>query len=153
MAVYFCFLMAVASYGYKPDWDVNSSLTWENCYVTEGIDNMPRTSFLFSELDVGWHGLWLGAWWAEALSVSCNEVNLFSEYGVDAGPLSVYAGATRLEFPSGADSATWELYAGIEHSAGEYLTLFMEIYYDIDEVKGGFMETGIGADIPIPVLE
>ena len=30
------------------------------------------------------------------------------------------------------------------------VTLFAETYYDVDEIRGGFVETGLGVDIPVP---
>ncbi|TVP80347.1 MAG: hypothetical protein EA353_04000 [Puniceicoccaceae bacterium] len=116
-----------------------------NRYVSEGIDNDPESSaFSFVEVTAESHGFLFGAWYAQSLRGSAtNEANLFGEYGFDVGPIELFAGVNYLTFPALEDNDTWELYLGFEYAVLEKLIAYGLTYYDIDEVKGGFLELGL----------
>ncbi|MCC5841279.1 MAG: hypothetical protein JJT96_14270 [Opitutales bacterium] len=124
--------------------EVNASAALSNRYVTEGIDNDPDSSaFLFSEVTAMLEGFTAGVWWAQSLrGSSTNEVNVFLEYGFDLGEVELFAGVNFLTFPALDDADTWEVYLGFAYAPHDNVVFFGETYYDIDEVKGGFLELG-----------
>ncbi len=128
----------------------DAAVTWESRYVTEGINNVPGSSFIATEAVVSRHGFGLGAWWTEAFSDSYNEVNMFADYTHAIGTVEVTLGLNRLEFPAGDDPSTWEVYGGVLWEAVEQVELFVETYYDFDDVRGGFMEAGFAFEPAIP---
>lgn len=129
---------------------LESSASISNRYVTEGINNDPDSSgYSFLEISGEYELVTLGIWYAQSLrGSSYNEVNLFAEYGFAIDDLELFAGVNFLTFPAPEDSDTWEIYAGGEYALLSWLNLFAETYYDIDEVKGGFLE--VGASVPLP---
>ncbi len=130
------------------DWEWQSELS--NRYVTEGIDNDPDSSgFWFNTLTADYQDFTFGAWYGQSLRGSAyNEINLFAEYGFSLGEVELFAGVTWLTFPAPDESSTWELYVGFEYEAHPLLTLFGETYYDVDEVRGGFVELGVASVLP-----
>ncbi len=126
-----------------------------NRYVTEGIDNDPDSSgYWFNTLTADYRDFTFGAWYGQSLRGSAyNEVNLFAEYGFALGELELFGGVTWLTFPVPDESSTWELYVGFEYEAHPFLTLFGETYYDIDEVRGGFVELGVASMLPTGGLD
>ncbi len=83
---------------------IAASFSTSNRYVTEGIDNVPGSAFIFSEVVGDYKGLALGVWYAEALSDAYNELNVFTQYTLDLDPVEIFAGVNYLYYPSGADS-------------------------------------------------
>lgn len=127
---------------------VELSFSASNRYVTEGIDNVPGTPFVFSEIKLGYEGFEAGVWYAEALSNVYNEVIPYAQYTVDLERIEIFGGMNYVWYPSAQDRDSWEFYGGIEYSPIDYLTLFVESYYDFDEIRGGFIETGLVGNVP-----
>lgn len=121
----------------------------ENSYVTEGINNVPGSSFVFADLELYWRDVSAGVWWAEALSDSYDEVNFYADYAFDVGPVGFLAGINHLRFPHGGESSTSEVYGGIEGVITDHLFWFLFGYYDVDAVNGGFFELGLNGVIPV----
>lgn len=132
----------------RPYW-VQATVEASNRYVTEGIDNVPGSGFVFGEVAGGYSGFTLGVWYAEALSDAYNEINVYGDYTLDLGPVEAYVGLNYLYYPSGADPKSWEVYAGFEWAFVDWLSLFAETYYDFDDVRGGFIEAGLAGDVPL----
>lgn len=134
---------------------VSGSVSVENRYMSEGVDNEPDADgFFFSELALESMGFTLGAFYIQPTSGSSyNEANLFLEYGPDLGPVETYFGVQYLTFPAPGDPDTWEAFVGFEWPAIDLVNLYGEFYYDFDEIEGGFLELGISAEIPQPVEE
>lgn len=121
-----------------------------NRYVTEGIDNVPGTPFVFSEVALGYRGFEVGLWYGEALSDIYNEVIPYVQYTFDLDPVEIFVGINYVWYPSAQDPDSWEYYGGIEYTPMEYVTLFLEGYYDFVDIRGGFIETGIVGNVPFP---
>ncbi len=135
----------------KEEW--NAEVSVGNRYVTEGISHVPDAdALLFSDLAVTWRGISVGAAYVQALNGdSYNEVNLYAEHGFEIGAWRPYVGINYLTYPAPDDADSWEVYAGFEWDGMPFLTWFAEAFYDFDDVKGGFVEIGVAAEVPHPV--
>ena len=122
---------------------VHGTVGWFNRYVTEGMDHVPESDFLLADVTLDLKGVVVGAFWAEALDDSYNEVNLSAIHPFRAGALDFFLGVGRNEFPSGADQGSWEVLGGAEWVIPNLVTLFAETWYDFDALKGGFLEAGM----------
>jgi len=129
---------------------VHASVGWFNRYVTEGIDHVPDSEFLITDLSIDLQVVDIGVFWAEALRDSYNEVYLSAVRGFSAGDMSLFFGVGRIEFPSGADRGSWEVLGGAEWEIPGIATLFAETWYDIDAVRGGFLEAGLLREFVVP---
>lgn len=125
--------------------EIDWSASFANRYVAEGINEDPDSSgFLFNEVTVAVNGFTAGAWYAQSVrGSSTNEINLFAEYGFALGEVELFAGVNFLTFPAPDEPDTWELYFGFEYALNENLVFFGVTYYDIDEIRGGFIELGV----------
>lgn len=134
-------------------WEISASSVLSNRYVTEGVSNDPDSSaYIFNEVSLTLDAFTVGAWYAQSLrGSSYNEVNLFAEYGFAMGEVDIFAGINFLTFPTPGDSDTWELYLGVHYRPHENVVLFLDTYYDIDEVRGGFL--WVGAAFPFAPFE
>jgi len=128
---------------------ISASGSVANRYVSEGVDNVPGSRFFFGEIAGGYESFTLGIWYAEAFSNAYNEINLFADYAIDLDPVEIYFGVNYLYYPSDAAPESWEAYTGIEWNPLNAITLFAETFYDFDDVKGGFIETGVVGNLPL----
>jgi len=130
--------------------EFESAFELESRYVTEGVDNVPGSgAFLFSPM-ASYRGFSLGGVYVEALSDSYNEVNVFVDYSREFGPLTVVGGLNHLWYPSGAENHSWEVFVGMEWEPVDSVTLFLDSYYDVRDIDGGFLEVGVKGNIPTP---
>ncbi len=129
---------------------IEASFSISNRYVTEGIDNVPDTPLVFSEVSISYEGFTAGIWYAEALDNVYNEVIPYLQYTLDLDPVEIFGGVNYVWYPSAQDPDSWEFYGGIEYTPIEWVTLFIEGYYDFDEIRGGFIETGVVGNVPFP---
>jgi len=120
-------------------------------YVTEGTNIAPGSDLLFQgEASAHLAGFTAGAVYVQSLSgTTYNEVNLVGQYGLDLGPVALFGGVTFLTYPSLDDPNSWELFIGFEWEALPGVTLFGETYYDVDDIKGGFLELGVAYELPL----
>jgi len=132
---------------------VSASSALANRYVTEGIDNLPDADAVFQgELVLGWESWSLGALYFQPTGgMADNEVNVFLEKALSLGAVGVFGGIEFLTFPASDEGDTWEVFLGVDWDLHPYLTLFAETIYDIDAVKGGFVELGASTLIPQPL--
>jgi hypothetical protein len=130
--------------------DLEWQSEWSNRHISEGVDDDPDSAgFWFNTLTASYGDYTFGGWYAQSLRGSAyNEVNLFAEYGISLGDLTLFGGVTWLTFPAPADVNTWELYLGFEYEVQSRLTFFGEAFYDIDDIRGGFIELGIASVLP-----
>jgi hypothetical protein len=128
---------------------IQAYFAWENRYVTEGIDNVPGSTFTFTEVTAAYNGLTAGIWYAQALRDIYNEVNAYGGYAFETGPLTWFGGVNYLWYPTAVDPDSWEIFLEVEWAVLPYLNLFALTYYDVDEVQGGFLEFGISSEIPL----
>lgn len=136
-----------------PGLTISGYFSFENRYVTEGIDNDPDAdAYFFSELALETMGFTLGAFYAQALKGSPeNEVNLFLEYGFDIRGFETFVGVQYLIYPATDEANSWEAFIGFEWPVHDFVNLYGEFFYDFDEIDGGFIELGVSSEIPQPL--
>lgn len=124
--------------------------SFSNRYVTEGIDNVPDGSaVLFNEFNVS-HGLFIGGLtYAQFLDDAYNEINLAAGIAGESGAFGWEATVMFLSFPAADVASTWELGVALSWKILTSWAVFAEVIYDVDAVRGGFMETGIEGDFAI----
>lgn len=126
------------------------SVSASNRYVTEGIDNVPGTPFVFTEAKVDFRGVEVGIWYATALEEVYNEADPYFQYTLDLDPVTIYCGACYVWYISADDADSWEVFGGVEYMPVKYITVFVEGYYDWAQIGGGFLETGVTGHVPFP---
>lgn len=132
------------------DWEISTAIS--NRYVTEGIDNVPDGGMVSLNEISGSIGLFhAGIAYAQFLDVSYNELNFFAGVAGEAGSLAWEAGVTYLTFPAPDEPSTWEIGLGVSWEINPHWVLFAGAYYDIDEVRGSFLE--LGFEFPLEINE
>jgi len=123
------------------------SALWQSKYVTEGQDNLDRGGIYTIEAVLEWKGFSGGTWVAVGDTESYAEVNLFVEYGIDAGPLDFSFGYARLEFLEDHTDDN-EFAAGTALNNIPYLIPGVSYVYST-EAEGGFLDVTLKSEVAI----
>jgi len=123
--------------------EVESVITWRNRVITEGIAYDQKDGFLLLEAEAGLHGFTAGLEYLQSLRENYNEVHLSLGYGWDMGPVAAGLAVTRVDYSPGTDDDTWEVAGDLEWLATGLFVFFVDAMYDVDDVRGGFLETGL----------
>ncbi len=135
-------------------YSIESSLSFTNRYVTEGTDNDPdATTWSLFELSVPVDQWSFELFYGQALrGGSYNEVGLVTAYNWSMGDVDLLTGIHHVRYPSLEDSSSWEWLIGFELEPIPGLEFFGELFYDFDDVKGGFLELGAAAPIEFEAI-
>ncbi|MDG5816492.1 hypothetical protein QA601_15450 [Chitinispirillales bacterium ANBcel5] len=130
---------------------VSGQLLWHSRYVSEGVNNLPGSSLLASELQLSIRDFGAGVWWGKGLQERYNELNFFAFYEFELRPIEFVLGVEISTQPSPGGPATAELFAEMAHQPIPAINLFLIALYDFIEEQGGYIETG--AEIPLSFAE
>lgn len=129
---------------------VSGAVGWYDRYVSEGIDTVPDSEFILSEITLDMGVLVFDVFWAQALSDSYNEVYFSVIHPFRVRALDLFVGVGRTEFPSGSDSGSWEVLGGAEWAIPNLATVYAETWYDFDVIEGGFLNVGLIREFGVP---
>lgn len=127
---------------------VETSVSLRNRTITEGVLYDNKDGFMLVEADAEWEGFTVGLEYLQSLRENYNEVHISLGYGVEIGPLAIGFGGARVDYSPGSDEDTWELFGELEWAANEWLEVFVDGMVDVDDVQGGFVETGASLTPP-----
>ena len=118
---------------------------WESKYVSEGRDNLDNGGIFSIEAVMEWNGFSGGTWFAVGDDETYQEVNVFLEYGIEAGPLALSMGYARLEFIEDHEDDN-EFAVGAALNLIPYLIPAIDYVYST-EADGGFLEASLRSEI------
>ncbi len=125
-----------------------ASVVWRDEIVTEGIPYGLKKGYSHLAFATDIHDITLGVEYLQSLRENYNEVHLMVGYGWEMGAFAGSVGLARVDYSPGTADDTWEILADIEWGATEWLSLFVDGFVDVDDVEGGFFETGISLTPP-----
>lgn len=125
-----------------------AAVSLRNIDVAEGVRTDVKTGLLLTEAAASWAGFFVGLEYLQSLRENYNEVHLSLGYGLDIGPVAVGLAGTRVDYSPGTEEDTWEISGDLEWTVSRWLVLFIDGMVDVDEVRGGFAETGAGLTPP-----
>ncbi|VGO22200.1 hypothetical protein [Pontiella sulfatireligans] len=126
---------------------VGLAALWESKYVSEGRNNLDDGGIFSFEGIVEWKGIAAGAWFAAGDEEDYQEVNVFIEYCVSAGPLDVRAGYARLEFLEDHEHDN-EYAAGVALNVIPFVVPALDYVYST-EAEGGFLELTLSSEVAL----
>lgn len=129
----------------EPEATVAIITTWQNKYVSQGRDNLGNGGIFSFDATAELHGLTAGAFLATGDKEPYEEINLYTGYSFELGPLDAYVGYTHLEFLRDDENDN-EISVAIAFNSIPHVVPALDYTYS-DKSAGGFLEFSLRAEI------
>ena len=126
----------------------SAAVRWHSKYISSGIDELPGSSVLTTELTLSAFDFTLGVSGSFGLSEKFEEWDYLLDYTHAFGPVEVSLGYIYITLPR-QDLAFHNGYIGASLPKIPWVQPALELAFDLERLNGGFLEFSLHSSLPL----